>query len=217
MHYFGRTGSAIRAYLYRLETYEFFVICALIVYIFFWSLIDVLQQFNFQQFVFDSGIISLTMNSIIHYHYAQYIMYMTGFSLLRIVFSPLILIDGITGMLIIQEIFLALPSLTLYKIARKKSINQFASMIISLSYLLYFPLAGLNYFNFHFQAFFILFFLLGYYQFLRGKYISSTIFLFLSGIVRFPYLAFPAILMLMILIETYLKRNKMEKRRWIPF
>ena len=212
MHYFRRTGSAIWAYLYRVETYEFFVICALIVYIFFWSLIDILQQFNFQQFVFDSGIISLTMNSIIHYHYAQYIMYMAGFSLLRIIFSPLILIDGITGMLIIQEIFLALPSLILYKIARKKSINQFASMIIGISYLLYFPLAGLNYFNFHFQAFFILFFLMGYYQFLKGKYISSTIFFFLSGIVRFPYLAFPALLMLMILVETYLKRRRIEKK-----
>ena len=105
MHYFRRAGSAIWAYLYRVNTYEFFVICALIVYIFFWSLIDILQQFNFQQFVFDSGIISLTMNSIIHYHYARYIMYMSGFSLLRIIFSPLILIDGITGMLIIQEIF----------------------------------------------------------------------------------------------------------------
>ena len=212
MHYFRRTGSAIWAYLYRVNTYEFFVICALIVYIFFWSLIDILQQFNFQQFVFDSGIISLTMNSIIHYHYAQYIMYMAGFSLLRIIFSPLILIDGITGMLIIQEIFLALPSLILYKIARKKSINQFASMIIGISYLLYFPLAGLNYFNFHFQAFFILFFLMGYYQFLKGKYISSTIFFFLSGIVRFPYLAFPALLMLMILVETYLKRRRIEKK-----
>lgn len=216
MHYFRRAGSAIWAYLYRVDTYEFFVICALIVYIFFWSLIDILQQFNFQQFVFDSGIISLTMNSIIHYHYAQYIMYMSGFSLLRIIFSPLILIDGITGMLIIQEIFLGLPSLILYKIARRESINQFASMIIGISYLLYFPLAGLNYFNFHFQAFFILFFLLGYYQLLRGKYISSTIFFFLSGIVRFPYLVFPAILMLMILIETYLKRNKMEKKDMDP-
>jgi hypothetical protein len=105
MHYFRRTGSAIWAYLYRVETYEFFVICALIVYIFFWSLIDILQQFNFQQFVFDSGIISLTMNSIIHYHYAQYIMYMSGFSLLRIIFSPLILIDGITGCLLFRKYF----------------------------------------------------------------------------------------------------------------
>ena len=213
MHYFRRTVTSLRTYLYRLETYEFFVICALLVYVFFWSLIDILQQFNFQQYVFDSGIISLTMNSIIHYHYARYIMYMTGFSLLRIIFSPLILIDGITGMLIIQEIFLALPSLILYKIARKKSINQFVSMIIGISYLLYFPLAGLNYFNFHFQAFFILFFLMGYYQFLNEKYISSTIFFFLSGIVRFPYMAFPALLMLMILIETYLNRRKMEKRK----
>jgi uncharacterized membrane protein len=213
MHYFRKTGTTLRTYFYRLETYEFFVICAMVVYVFFWSLIDILQQFNFQQYVFDSGIISLTMNSIIHYHYARYIMYMTGFSLLRIIFSPLILIDGITGMLIIQEIFLALPSLIIYKIARKKSINQFTSMIIGISYLLYFPLAGLNYFNFHFQAFFILFFLMGYYQFLNQKYISSTILFFLSGIVRFPYMAFPALLMLMILTETYFNRRKLEKRQ----
>ncbi len=213
MQYFRRAGSGIKSRLYRLETYEFFVICAIIVYTFFWSMIDILQQLNLQQYVFDSGIISLTMNSIIHFHYAQYILYMTGFSLLRIIFSPLILIDGITGMLIIQEIFLALPAIILYKIARRKSINQFASMIIGISYLLYFPLAGLNYFSFHFQSFFILFFLVGYYQLLNGKYVSSSIFLFLSGIVRFPYMFFPALLMFMILIEAYMDRRKTIKRK----
>ena len=195
----------------NIETCYFLLVCAVIVYIFLWSLIDILQELNFRQFVFDSGIISLTMNSILHYPNIQYIMYMFGFSLLRILFSPLILIDGITGMLVIQEIFLGLPSLVLYKIARKKSLSPFVSMIIGLSYLLYFPLAGVNYYNFHFQAFFILLFLAGYYQYLNGKYVSSSILFFLSGVVRFPYLVYPAFFMLLILLSIVFKKANCTK------
>ena len=75
-----------RAFFYNIETYYFLLVCAVIVYIFLWSLIDILQELNFRQFVFDSGIITLTMNSILHYPNIQYISYMFGFSLLRILF-----------------------------------------------------------------------------------------------------------------------------------
>lgn len=151
---------------------QFLIICtAVIVYVFTWLLIDISRLYSMHDQVFDSGIISLTMESIFYYHYFPYITYMIGFSPLRIIFSPLILIDGITGMLIIQEIFLALPAVILYKIAKIHIKDNTSSLLISLSYLLYFPLAGVNYFDFHFQAFFMLFFLLAYLAFIEKRYI----------------------------------------------
>ncbi len=199
-----------------IETYELINFCAFIIFVFFWSVIDILLMYNMQESVFDAGIISLTMKSLLYYHYFAYVKYMIGFSLLRILFSPLILIDGIAGMLIIQEIFLGLPSLIIYKIAKNYTHDGLSSMLISISYLLYFPLAGVNYYDFHFQAFFIFLFLMGFYLFTKEKYISSSIFLFLSGVVRFPYLVFPAILMVLILLtgiyNKLFKNKKMDRK-----
>lgn len=179
--------------------YDLLLVIAVFVYIFFWSIIDILQLYSLKDGVFDSGIISLTMNSIIFEHTVKYIQYMIGFSLLRIIFSPLILIDGITGMLVIQEIFLALPAIVIYKIFNLKRNDQLSGLLLALSYLLYFPLAGINYFDFHFQSFFILFFLLGIYFLMKKQYLYSSIFLFLSGTVRYPYFIFPLILMCLLL------------------
>lgn len=182
-----------------ISIYELLLIVAVFVYIFFWSIIDILQLYNMKDGVFDSGIISLTMNSIIFEHTLNYIQYMIGFSLLRIIFSPLILIEGITGMLVIQEIFLALPAIVIYKMFNLKRNDQLSALLLAVSYLLYFPLAGLNYFDFHFQSFFILFFLLGNYFLMKKQYLYSSIFLFLSGTVRYPYFIFPLILMCLLL------------------
>ncbi|SIM61673.1 multipass membrane protein [Cuniculiplasma divulgatum] len=195
---------------YNIELQFLIIIIAVIIYIFFWSIIDILRLYSMQDSVFDSGIISLTMGSIFHYHYLPYITYMIAFSLLRIIFSPLILIDGITGMLVIQEIFLGLPAIVIYLIAKTHIKDKTSSLLISLSYLLYFPLAGVNYYDFHFQAFFMLFFLLGYFTFIKGKYLYSSIFFFLSGTVRFPYLAFPILFFLLLLVvQLY---NSFQKR-----
>ena len=102
-------------------------------------------------------------------------------------------------MLVIQEIFLGLPAIVIYLIAQTHIKDKTSSLLISLSYLLYFPLAGVNYYDFHFQAFFMLFFLLGYFTFIKGKYIYSSIFFFLSGTVRFPYMVFPILFFLLLL------------------
>ncbi len=182
-----------------ISIYDFLLGIAVYLFIFFWSIIDILRLYNLKDGVFDSGIISLTMNTIIFEHTLNYIEYMIGFSLLRIIFSPLILIDGITGMLVIQEIFLALPAIVIYKMFNLKRNDQPSALLLSLSYLLYFPLGGLNYFDFHFQSFFILFFLLGNYFLMKKQYLYSTIFLFLSGTVRYPYFIFPLILMCLLL------------------
>ncbi|MGP6239163.1 DUF2079 domain-containing protein [Cuniculiplasma sp. SKW4] len=161
--------------------------------------------------VFDAGIISLTLNSILFNHSWAYLEYMFGFSLLRILFSPLILIYGIPGMLIIQEFFLGTPALILYKIGILKTGDRTSSLLFAISYLIYFPLAGVNYFDYHFQAFFMFFFLLGYYMYLKERYLLSSVFFFLSGSVRFPYFFFPYLFIVFIMIEEILRRRNRQK------
>jgi uncharacterized membrane protein len=184
------------------------IVIAVVIYIISWSYIDIMRMYSMQDSVFDAGIISLTLNSILFNHSIAYLEYMFGFSLLRIIFSPLILIYGIPGMLIIQEIFLGTPAIIIYKIGVLKIKDRTSALLFSISYLLYFPLAGVNYFDYHFQAFFMFFFLLGYLMFIKERYLLSSIFFFLSGSVRFPYFFFPYLFMLIVLIEEIFRRKK---------
>ncbi len=197
------------------DGYRLLIIIAVIIYIFAWSTIDILRMLNMMDNVFDAGIISLTLNSILFNHNLQYMEYMFGFSMLRILFSPLILIDGIAGMLVIQEIFLGIPALVIYSIAVMKTHDRMTAFLIGTSYLIYFPLAGVNYFDYHFQSFFIFFFLFGYYLFLKEKYVLSSISFFLSGSVRFPYFAFPLLFVLTLIAYEILKKGwKIKIDNW---
>jgi uncharacterized membrane protein len=162
--------------------------------------------------VFDSGIVTLTMEYNLHFFNAPFLMYMTGFSLDRILFSPLVLIDGIPGMLVIQEIALSIPAYIIFKIGQLKIKDNFTLMLISIAYLIYFPLSGAFYFDYHFQSFFILFFMLGVYLFETKRYKSTTLFMFLAGSVRFPYMIFPVLFFTIILIQTLINKADPERK-----
>lgn len=191
---------------------ELAVIIGVILNSLIWSVISLLRYYSMMDSVFDSGIISLTLGYILHYTNIPYLMYMSGFSLDRILFSPLILIDGIPAMLVIQEITLSIPAYIIFKLAQMKIKDNISSMLISLSYLIYFPLAGAFYFDYHFQSFFIMFFLLGIYLFETRHYKLSTLSLFLAGSVRFPFMVFPFLFVFLIFSKVILNKGEIEDR-----
>ena len=196
----------------RMSYPEFFVIIGVILNSFLWSVIALLRYYSMYDLVFDSGIVTLTMEYNLHFFNAPFLMYMTGFSLDRILFSPLILIDGIPGMLVIQEIALSIPAYVIFKIGQLKIKDNFTLMLISFAYLIYFPLSGAFFYDYHFQTFFILFFLLGVYLFETKRYKSSTLLMFLAGSVRFPYMIFPVLFFLIILIQSIMNRADPEQK-----
>ncbi len=189
---------------------ELTVIAGVILNSLVWCTISLLRYYSMMDRVFDSGIISLTLEYNLHYINIPFIMYMAGFSLDRLLFSPLILIDGIPGMLVIQEIALSVPAYIIFKLAQLKIKDNVSSMLISLSYLIYFPLAGAFYFDYHFQTFFILFFLLGIYLFETRHYKLSTLSLFLAGSVRFPFMIFPFLFVFLIFSKIVLNKGEIE-------
>ncbi|MGC9079655.1 MAG: DUF2079 domain-containing protein, partial [Nanopusillaceae archaeon] len=67
------------------------------------------------------------------------------------------------ALLVFQSIWLALAVFPLYGIAKHYLKDEIPSLLISLSWLIYFPLAGINWFDVHRQAFFPTLFILSYY------------------------------------------------------
>lgn len=171
--------------------YFFLTIIGIIIYCFVWISISLLRYYSLNADVYDLGIsiqriwnlteYNLGMKSYLYIFFTDATVYL---------FIPVGIIGSEQLLLIIQTVCLSLPSLVIFLISKQLKVKGTISCLISLSYLIYFPLAGINLFDFHFQAFFILFFLLGYYFFLRSKLTVSALFFFLAGSSHFPFFIF---------------------------
>lgn len=111
------------------------------------------------------------------------------------------------GLIVFQDSFICAGSIPLYFISRKIIENRKYSIIISLLWLLYFPLAGVEWFDFHFMALFPTLFLIGYAFLVYGKYKKSLIFMYLAGITD---LLAPVILIFLIIV-LIIKKAKVPK------
>lgn len=127
-----------------------------------------------------------------------------------IVLAPIYYVMSAPLLLIVQSMSLGAGVFAIYGISVKILHNRNLSIIISILYLIYFPMAGINWFDFHFQMFFIPFFLFSYYFYLTDRYKLSSLFLFLSGIVRYPYYVFPLFFIAIIFTE-YIYNNLKRK------
>ncbi len=111
------------------------------------------------------------------------------------------------GLMSFQDSFICAGSLPLYFISRKVLENRKYSVIISLLWLLYFPLSGVQWFDFHFMALFSTMFLIGFAFLVYGKYKESLIFMYLAGITD---LLAPVILLFLIII-LIVKKTKVPR------
>ena len=111
------------------------------------------------------------------------------------------------GLIVFQDSFICAGSIPLYFISRKIIEDRKYSIIISLLWLLYFPLTGVEWFDFHFMALFPTLFLIGYAFLVYGKYKKSLIFMYLAGITD---LLAPVILIFLIIV-LIIKKAKVPK------
>ena len=111
------------------------------------------------------------------------------------------------GLMVFQDSFICAGSIPLYFIAKKVVENRKYAIIISLLWLIYFPLSGVEWFDFHFMALFPTLFLIGFAFFVYGKYKQSLIFMFLAGITD---LLAPIIVIFFVII-LIIKRSKVPR------
>lgn len=87
-------------------------------------------------------------------------------------------------LLVMQSFVLALGIIPLYKLAREIVNYRVAGLIFVLAYLLYPPLQGINWFDFHVQCFLPLFFLSTIYFFEKQNWKAYSLFIVLSLMVE---------------------------------
>ena len=184
-----------------------------------WSVISYRRFLNLDTHVFDLGIVAERSWLIFHTQWTPLaLLSQTFHSGIVFVLSPFFIIGGFKFILVFQSFFVGFSIIPLYYIAKHFLKNKLPSLLIASSLLIYFPLAGLNWFGFHYQAIFLPLFLIGYAFYLRGNIKTSIVFFFLSGITRYPYVIFPLVFSFYTSFELFLgsfrTRTKITRKNW---
>ena len=198
------------------QKYEFILLLGVVTYIVTWYYIDLFRLYALHEHVYDLGVAIEEGYLVFHTHFTLNLFLndlFTGGG--RIFLSPLSLVSNLQIFLLFQTIFLALPAFLFYYFALYQGLSKTAAFIFSISYLLYPGLGGINWFEWHYQAFFIFFFLLAVLLFLNSHYIIGTIFFAIAGLLKFPYSAFIFLFFIIELFEYYFyKPRESTKKRW---
>ena len=181
-----------------------------IAYVVLWSYISLSRYFALGAYVYDLGAsveslwLALHPQGTLFGNLASFFRNGTIYLL-----SPLVLLpNSEVILLVLQSFFLGLPIFVIYGLAKDKLKSKSAGLALSAIYFFYFPLAGVNWYDFHFQALFIPLFLFAYYFYQKNRLTLSLLFFLLTSLTRFPYVA---LTMLFILVELfYLGLNRIR-------
>lgn len=178
-----------------------FLVLAFVAYTVSWSYISIQKLRALNASVFDLGFSMQSLWYVTHAVTSSYGVF-SIFTTKGILFllAPIYYIMSPQLLLIIQSVALGAGMFPLYGIALDQLADKKKALIVSLLYAIYFPMAGINWFDFHYQMFFIVLFLTAYYFFIKKHYLISGAFFTLSSLVRYPYYILPFLFVLFVIL-----------------
>ncbi|MEM0133640.1 MAG: DUF2079 domain-containing protein [Thermoplasmatales archaeon] len=185
------------------------VFTSFVIYVVIWSSIVITRLDTLNALWADLGIAMERGWLIYHNNWGLtgylYILFNSG--ILFITF-PITFPQNYAIILIFQTVMIGGAVFPIYKISKYLLNEGVLPIIFAILYLVYFPISGINWYDFHYQSLFPILFLSGYYFYLKEQRIMSLIFLTLSSMVKFPYAMFSLLFALIILLEIFQKRSK---------
>ena len=177
------------------------LLLGLLAYAIVWSTISILKFYAFNAQVYDLGITYTEFWQITHNSWSA--LYFAYVGLLEGIRLPLFWLPwtGYPFGLVFQTLLIGASVFPIYGIARYSNIAHTTSLVLALSYLVYFGIIGVNWYDFHVEAFFPILFLTGYFFFLRRNYwIAAPLFL-LSGLTRYPFMGYALLFAFVLVVE----------------
>ena len=165
------------------------------------SLLSYMRYITFHSTVFDLGVSSdLIKNALTSPVAYNKLIYFLMYPLYSLFPSQI-------GLMAFQDVLVSAGVFPVYFIGRKLIKNHNYALLLSLTWLFYFPLAGVEWFDFHFIALFPTIFLTGYCLILYDKFKSSLFFILLA--ITTDYLA--AVIVVFYLITLAMRHKKVPK------
>ena len=200
--------------------HEFILLFFIIIYIVVWSVITVDRFLSFHAYVYDAGLFMQGWYDVVFVHWTPYSFFMS-FTLrgIKFILFPIVLPRSFALLFIFQTIFISLGSPLVYYISISRNLSKNVGLILSISYLFFFALAGANFFDIHNISFLPTLLLAGYYFSLRGKRAPSIFFFLLASMVKYPLSMLIAFFVLLLILdlhygdrydEIHIKRSKLQ-------
>ena len=169
-----------------------YVILLLVIYIIIvtvWSYVALFRLYHLYSAVYDLGMFAENLWLPLHTlpTFTGILYHLFYVSIIPYLLSPLSLIGGLRIILVIQTVFIWSALFPLYFISRKLGLSPMLSFLIGVCYFFYFPIAGINYFDAHNQAFFPFFFILSYMFYLYGYKKTSMVLFAITALIKWPY------------------------------
>ena len=165
------------------------------------SLLSYMRYITFHSTVFDLGVSSdLIKNALTSPVAYNKLIYFLMYPLYSLFPSQVVL-------MVFQDVLVSAGVFPVYFIGRKLIKSNNYALLLSLIWLFYFPLAGVEWFDFHFIALFPTIFLTGYCLILYDKFKSSLFFILLA--ITTDYLA--ALIVVFYLITLAIRHKKIPK------
>ena len=181
--------------------YSLLLILAFVGYSIGWCAIALSKYYALNATVFDLGTFVQSNWGILHQTYTvQSFLGLFAFDGISFLLAPISSTGNYPALLVLQTIVISGAIFPLYGITRQLLKSEKVALLVASSYLLYFPLAGANWFDVHSEAFFPLFFLLGVYFYTNSRLKPSLLSFLISGMVRFPFSLFAGIFAVLLLI-----------------
>ena len=178
-----------------------------------WSIVAVLKMQSFHAYVYDLGALVSSSNSIARTHSLSKLLYLVPSTkpfIFLLSFITLLSPDP-TTFLILQPFSVLLASVFIYLIAEKKFGSIFLSLLLSFSFIFFFPLSWYLFFDFHIAGFFSTFFFAGLY-FLDHKPKLSVILFFLAALTSIIFAFFVLVFLVIKVLDEKLKFSDNAKK-----
>ncbi len=184
------------------------IIIAIAAYAALYSTLSVVRFLTYNAYVYDLGLSSSLLYSAVHngtYFFIQNPGNITANKMIYILLAVIFqFYPNFIPLLIFQSIWIAVGAYPLYRISKKVIADPVLSLLPSLLYLLYYPLAGVSWYDFHFMALFPTFFFFGFWLYLCDRKVTSAMVLFLAAMTN--YLA-AAIVLIFGIVAIFSKRD----------
>lgn len=176
------------------------LVSGFLLYTTFWSYVSLSKLYSLRATVFDLGVnmqyaweAAHSVSAFPHFLASRGLVYLV---------APVFLAGGFPAVLVFQSAFIGAGVFPLYYVARD-AIGRKAALPLALSYLVYFPVSGMNWYDFHYQALFPTLFLFGWYFFrVRADVPLAFLFFALSALSHYPYSVFTGLLGLVLLNDS---------------
>lgn len=197
----------------------FVIVISLVIYNYFWDIIvaDRIISLNasYGATVWDLGAFYYTLWTIFHQFTLQTLFFYLASKPIAFLISPLSYINSPFFFVYLQTFWISFTVIPLYIIGYKKTGYKSVSLIISISYLLFFGIAGQNWFDMHFQTLFVPLFVSGYALNLIDRRRLGYTLIILSGLVEFPYIIFSILFFIFLSIEEITENRSFKINRYV--